>query len=86
MTLMAFLDDVDTEHISARARQITPGQVFASLLVALARLLGLTVFALGWVIAKAFSYAWFGAVWVLIAFAEGWNAGFTNVAAARRQE
>ncbi len=85
MSITAFLEDIDVEHISARARQITVKQVLAGFLVGVARLLGLSIFAAGWLIAKAFSYLWFGAMWVIVAFAEGWNAGISDLSARRRE-
>jgi hypothetical protein len=76
MVSLALLDNVDTEYITERARQVSFGKTLARIIIGL-------LFLTGWVIAKLFSYTWFAVVWVSVAFAEGFKAGRVNVAAER---
>ena len=75
-SMTAFLERVDYEDVTTRAREV-------SFIETVARLLAVTLFALGWAVAKMFTVVWFAAVWVALSFAEGWNAARADTKAAR---
>lgn len=66
-SMTAFMERVDYEDVTARAREV-------SFIETVARLLALTLFTMGWVIAKMFTVIWFAMVWAALSFGEGWTA------------
>jgi hypothetical protein len=74
--MTAFLDRVDHQDVTARAREVSFAETVA-------RLLAATLFAFGWVIAKTFTVVWFAGVWAALSFADGWNAARADIKTAR---
>jgi fatty acid desaturase len=68
---MTVLDRVDTDRITARARQARPGVVAV-------KVIAFFFWAIFWLIAKVLGYSWFAAVWVTAACAEGFSEGFRD--------
>jgi hypothetical protein len=63
MTTVA--ERVPLDRIEQRARAAHPGRTILTVIATL-------LFALGWVVYKAFALAWFGLAWCGSAVAEGW--------------
>lgn len=78
-SMTAFLERVDPEDVTARAREV-------SFIETVARLLAVILFAFGWVIAKAFTVVWFAAVWVALSFADGWAAARADTKTLREMK
>lgn len=54
------------DEITRQARQVTPGRTMLTWI-------GAVLFALGWVVHKVFTVAWFVAAWAFVAVREGWR-------------
>lgn len=63
---MAVLERVPLDRITVEAKAVRPGR---TILLALAGLL----YALGWIVAKAFGLLWFAAAWTGTAVKVGWT-------------
>lgn len=67
MTSLAFpLPSETVEDITQQARQVRVGHVLASII-------GGSIFAVAWCVAKLFGVLWFGLVWSALAARAGWN-------------
>lgn len=65
---MAVLERVPLDRITVEAKAVRPGR---TILLALAGLL----YALGWLVAKAFGLAWLAVAWTGTAVKVGWTDG-----------
>lgn len=64
---MTVLEQVPVGRISARASSVRLSRVLAAVF-------GGVFFAVGWLAYKPFAVAWYAAVWLSMAVAEGWLA------------
>jgi len=78
-SMTAFLERVDHEDVTARAREV-------SFIETVARLLAVTLFTFGWVVAKTFTVVWFAVVWAALSFAEGWTAARADTKTVREMK
>lgn len=65
--MTAVLDRVPVGRISERASSVKFSRVLAAVV-------GGVFFALGWLAYKPFAVAWYAAVWLSMAVAEGWSS------------
>jgi hypothetical protein len=77
--MTTFLERVDYEDVTARAREV-------SFIETVARLFAVTLFVMGWAVAKMFTVVWFAAVWTALAFAEGWSAARADTKTLREMK
>lgn len=78
MAVTAYLDQVDTDRITARAKEV-------SFTKTVLRLIAFILFGVGWVVAKTFTYIWFAMVWTALAFQDGWVAARADVNRVREE-
>jgi uncharacterized membrane protein YedE/YeeE len=63
---MVTLERIPTERITAQAREVHFWRTVLTLIAGL-------LFGIGWLLAKAFTAAWFALAWSALAVAEGWK-------------
>jgi uncharacterized membrane protein YedE/YeeE len=64
---MVTLERIPTERITAQAREVHFWRTVLTLIAGL-------LFGIGWLLAKAFTAAWFALAWCAIAGREGWRS------------